>query len=260
MSEDFGDFIWYELMTGDVAAAAGFYGAVTGWNAKVMNMPSMDYTVLEMPGAPVGVGGIMELDARHRAEGIPPNWTGYITVDDVDLCAADVVMMGGALNRQPEDIPGVGRFAVAADPQGAVFIIFAPQPMEEPPPSPGPDAPGSVSWHELMTPDPEAAFGFYSRLFGWERGEAFDMGEMGVYQLFTVHGVMRGGIMKTTPETPTPFWAFYINVEALDAALERVTAAGGTVLNGPVEVPGGSFVAQALDPQGAFFCLLAPRR
>jgi predicted enzyme related to lactoylglutathione lyase len=56
------------------------------------------------------------------------------------------------------------------------------------------------------------------------------------------------------------FWLYYFNVPAIDAALARVSAGGGKVLNGPMEVPGGSWVAQCMDPQGAMFALTAAKR
>ena len=66
--------------------------------------------------------------------------------------------------------------------------------------------------------------------------------------------------MTKTPETTMPHWLYYINVDAVDAAIARVSEAGGKVINGPMEVPGGSWIVQCLDPQGAMFALLAPRR
>ncbi|MCX8998520.1 VOC family protein [Rhizobiaceae bacterium BDR2-2] len=260
MPEDFGQFIWYELMTTDVEAAARFYTALTGWSAKTLSMPSMDYTILELPGQPVGVGGIMELQAIHKAEGIPPNWSGYISVDDVDLCAAELVMLGGSIRRQPEDIPGVGRLAVAADPHGAVFILFALVPEADAPPCATPGVAGTIGWHELLSGPPEEAFPFYEKLFGWKKADTIDMGEMGAYQLFAIGDKVSGGMMQKPADAPMAYWAFYISVPALDAAVETLTAGGGTVVFGPQEVPGGDFIVQATDPQGAYFCLVAPKR
>lgn len=260
MPEDFGQFIWYELMTTDVAAAARFYNAVAGWSAKTLSMPSMDYTILEIPGEPVGVGGIMELQAIHKAEGIPPNWTGYIAVDDVDLCLADLVTLGGHVRRQPEDIPGVGRFAVAADPFGAVFIVFSPIPMENPPPCVEPGKPGTIVWHELLGGEPDVVFPFYEKLFGWQKADVLDMGEFGPYQLVSIDGAVCCGMMKNPCADPMGHWSYYIAVESLDDALARVTEGGGRIVREPREVPGGRWIAQATDPQGAFFCLAADRR
>jgi predicted enzyme related to lactoylglutathione lyase len=87
-----------------------------------------------------------------------------------------------------------------------------------------------------------------------------DMGPMGMYQLFAIGGVPVGGMMTRPPEIPAPFWLYYFNVEAIDAAVKRATDAGGKLVMGPMEVPGGSWIAQCLDPQGVIFAMVAPVR
>jgi predicted enzyme related to lactoylglutathione lyase len=69
-----------------------------------------------------------------------------------------------------------------------------------------------------------------------------------------------GGIFTKPPQTPAPFWLYYFNVDAIDAAAERVKAKGGRIVNGPMEVPNGQWIVQGLDPQDAMFALLAPKR
>jgi predicted enzyme related to lactoylglutathione lyase len=86
------------------------------------------------------------------------------------------------------------------------------------------------------------------------------MGPMGIYQLFRKGDQVIGGMMTKPKEVPFPCWGYYVNVEAIDAALERVKAAGGKVLEGPMEVPGPAWIIQAVDPQGAHFALVAPKR
>src|SRR5205085_9119861 len=102
-------------------------------------------------------------------------------------------------------------------------------------------------------------FAFYSKLFGWTKADAIDMGPMGTYQLFSTGNGPVGGMMTKTPQTPAPFWLYYFNVSGIDAARERVKTAGGKVINGPMEVPGGSWILQGLDPQGAMFALVGPK-
>jgi predicted enzyme related to lactoylglutathione lyase len=113
-----------------------------------------------------------------------------------------------------------------------------------------------VSWHELYTSDAEAALAFYTELFGWRRTESMDMGEMGKYHMFG-RGFPMGGMMKLMPqmEGVPPHWGFYFHVEDVHAGAERVKANGGKVLNGPMEVPGGDWIVNAMDPQGAGFSL-----
>ncbi|NKJ97369.1 VOC family protein [Rhizobium leguminosarum bv. viciae] len=259
MSETHGKFIWCELMTPDTSAAAKFYSSVVGWTTSEMKMEGMPtYTIFEANG--IGVAGLMEFPAELEGKGIPPNWTGYVDVDDVDQSAKDFAANGGSVRRPPEDIPTIGRFAVVADPHGAVICIMTPAPMERPMPELAFDAPGNIGWHELYAGNGEEALAFYSKLFGWTKHSDFDMGPMGVYYLFAHNGRQIGGMMTKPENLPMPFWCYYFIVPTLDAATERLTSGGGKIVHGPMEVPGGSWIIQATDPQGAFFCLVAPKR
>jgi hypothetical protein len=254
---DHGRFVWYELMTPDTAAAKAFYGKVVGWTAQDVPMPGMTYTLLKT--GETQVGGLMGLPEELRAMGVPPNWSGYVAVDDVDAAAEKVKTLGGTVRREPGDIPGVGRFAVVADPQGAVFALFkwlnpgSPAPME-------PRLPGRVGWHELTSSDWEKGFDFYSALFGWKKDEPYDMGAMGTYQIFSdADGGAIGGMMNRPPNVQASYWKYYFNVGDIDAAAERVTSSGGEILHGPAQVPGGAWIIQGLDPQKAMFALLGMR-
>jgi predicted enzyme related to lactoylglutathione lyase len=259
MSSSHGKFVWYELMTTDTKAAEAFYKAVMGWEAQDAGMPDMAYSLLSLGGS--RVGGLMALPDEVRKAGGQPGWLGYVFVDDLAAAVAQVSKAGGKIHRPPADIPGVGSFSVVADPQGAVLALFhgAPAPGQEPPPDPAPGTPGHPGWHELHAGDQEAAFGFYAGLFGWTKADPVDMGAMGIYQIFARGGVMMGGMMTKTAATPAPFWLYYVNVAGIDAAAARVTAAGGKVANGPMEVPGGSWIVQCFDPQGAMFALVGPK-
>lgn len=261
-SETHGKFIWCELMTPDTKAAGAFYSSVVGWTVKDMPMSGdMTYHLFEMgegENCP-GIGGMMDFPPELEGK-MPPNWTGYVAVDDVDETIKEFLTLGGKVQREPEDIPGIGRFAVVADPHGAVLCIMMPLPMDNPPPAIGPEDPGNVGWHELYANDGSEALEFYGKVFGWTLDHDFDMGAMGKYHIFAHDGRAIGGMMTRMEGMPVPFWAYYFNVEAADAAVERITAGGGTVVHGPSEVPGGSWIVQATDPQGAFFCLVAPKR
>ena len=166
--------------------------------------------------------------------------------------------LGGKVVHEPADIPNVGRFAVVTDPQGVHFELFKASSAGSPDASP-PDAPGHVGWNELYAGDMEKVFPFYAEMFGWTKGEAMDMGPMGKYQLFNHGDKSIGGMMTKPPEAPVAFWNFYINVADLDAAVARVTSQGGKIVNGPMQVPGGRWMVQGFDPQGAFFALLGKR-
>lgn len=257
MSAHHGTFGWCELMTTDVAAATEFYRAAIGWSAKEAGIAGRHYIVLS--AGEVSVAGAMEIPQATREAGMRPGWIGYIMVDDVDEIAMRLREGGGTIHRPAEDIPGVGRFAVVSDPQGAVFTLFMPRGMETPPAA-DTSAPGHVGWHELYATDWPAAFAFYSGLFGWTKGDAVDMGPMGTYQLFATGGPAVGGMMNAMESVPHPVWNHYFNVDAIDAGVDRVKNAGGEVLNGPHEVPGGMWIAHCRDPQGASFAILSSRR
>jgi len=247
-----GKFTWYELLTTDTSAAADFYAKVIGWKpvSQASADDSMHYTVFNT--AEGGVAGLMTIPPD--AAGMPPTWAGYVSVDDVDAYAKKFEAAGGAIRRPPDDIPGVGRFAVVADPQGAGLCLFKPASGYQSAP-PDLDGPGYPSWRELMTNDGPTAVYFYMGMFGWEKSTGHDMGPMGVYQLLAYDGEDRMGIMTKPAELPVSMWSFVFRVDGIGAAGERVKAAGGTVLRGPMQVPGGSWVLQVQDPQGAFFSL-----
>lgn len=256
MASPYGSFVWYELMTTDTAAARAFYGHVAGWTAEVTEIAGPPYTLFAAPDGQVA--GMMTLPDDLRAKGVPPCWTGYVGVEDVDASAALAQTLGGSMCCPPMDIPNVGRFATVADPQGAVIALFRwtmPGTTERP----APDAPGRFGWHELLAVDQATAFPFYQRMFGWEKSTPVDMGPMGTYQLFAIGGQDIGGMMSKPPAVPVAHWLYYINVGDIDAAAARVAQGGGQVLNGPMEVPGGTWVAQCQDPQGAMFAMAGKR-
>lgn len=247
-----GMFVWYDAMTTDIDAASAFYGHVLGWEMKDTGRNYILASVGAASTCRSMVAGLMPIPPEARDHGAGPRWTGYIAVADVDAFAKKVKAEGGAVCLPAEDIAGVGRFAVVADPHGAVFIIF--KSKEELPP-PGLDKIGHIGWHELHAGDLETDFAFYSKLFGWTKADAVDMGSMGKYQLFDVHGKMIGGMMTKAAELPSPCWLYYFNVESVRAAVERVKKGGGTIRHGPNQVPGDAWIVQCEDPQGAMFAL-----
>ena len=257
MTKSYGKFVWCELMTTDTEAATTFYGTVIGWKSRGSGIPDRDYSMFTAGERPVA--GLMALPPSAAGSGAKVGWIGYIAVDDVDATAERIKAAGGRLHHGPDEIAGVGRFAVVADPQGAVFALFRPSGAGEGPPAHDP-APGHVGWHELSAANRDTAFDFYAGLFGWTKADAIDTGPMGVYQIFAAGGVATGGLMSRHEPKIPPAWLYYFNVDAIGAAMGRVNDAGGKVLNGPMQVPGGGWIAQCRDPQGGMFALYAPDR
>jgi len=249
------NFFWYDLATSDVEAARKFYCDVVGWGYQDNSQAGQTYGVFTVGGA--GVAGVMPYPDGMK----PPHpvWNGYIAVDDVDAVAAKIKDEGGTIHRGPCDVPGVIRFAVVADPQGAVFLI-AKELDARPMPQPPVGTQGTFGWRELFAADWETDLAFYQKLFGWTKAAAHDMGGHGIYQLFAAGAEPIGGTMNRPAEMPMSWWNYYINVESIDAAKQRVEKAGGSVKMGPMEVPGGQWILQGQDPQGGYFALVALKR
>ena len=266
MANNHGDFIWYELMTSDAAGARDFYAAVIGWDIETNSDAPKDYRMISASDGPVA--GLLPLTADMLAGGAHPCWMGYITVSDVDACAAAIKDAGGSIHMEPWDIEGVGRAAFVADPQGVMFYIMKPTP-----PADNPDAQstsfaadtpmiGHCAWNELSTTDPTAAKAFYGAQFGWVQEGDMDMGPMGKYEFWWdgAKRFMLGAVMPKVPEDPEPHWLYYFRVSDIDDAIGQINAKGGVLREPPTQIPNGSdWSLQAQDAQGAWFGLVGPR-
>ncbi|MGH7714025.1 MAG: VOC family protein, partial [Gemmatimonadaceae bacterium] len=165
-----GRFVWYDLMTKDQEKAIDFYSEVVGWKTEDWPNAPTRYAMWK-PATGKTIGGSVQLPADQQ---VPQHWIGYIAMPNVDDSIAAATKLGATVVSPPQDIPTVGRSAVLADPQGAVFAIFTPE--GDAPGHEGEPEVGEVSWHELYTTDYKAAFDFYSQLFGWEKSREMDMG------------------------------------------------------------------------------------
>jgi predicted enzyme related to lactoylglutathione lyase len=247
-------FAWYELLTTDVAAASDFYGKVVGWGAMDGSTPELAYTVLTAGEVPVG--GLMELPEEGRRQGATPRWVGYVAVDDIDATASQIRRRGGAVLLPPTD-SNIGRVSVVADPQKATFALV--EGLTYGPQQPGGlDELGHVGWHELLAQDRSRIFDFYGELFDWQK----DSGETDAtdfYQLFSSAGQTIGGMLTKLPSVPQPCWLYYFNVDDIGTAARRINDSGGRILQGPIELTDGCWIARCADPQGALFALQGAR-
>lgn len=250
MVNDPGYFAWYELMTTDVAAAATFYRNVIGWGTREVsasNIPYVLFTAAEVP-----VAGLIELPEEGRKMGATPRWTGYVGVRDVNVAVDRIKRLGGAVYVPPTDT-NIGRISVVADPHTATFgIIDRLQVTPQLPTDSG--KPGRIGWHELFATDLDKEVAFYCALFGWQRAQT-ENHLADAYVSLSAGGQVIGGAFTKPPRGSPPFWLFYVNVEDLDAAAERVRVGGGEALPNDVEISGGFWVAHCVDPQGAAFAL-----
>lgn len=241
---------WYELYTSDIDAAQDFYNRIMGWQIADSGTPGMDYRLAK--AGDTMVAGMMQSDGQ------PTAWTIYFAVDDADATFAQAIARGAKELVPPSDIPNTGRFALMTDPYGAAFGILQPLPMEDG--STGGGAfdqarMGTGNWNEVITTDPLGAMEFYSALFGWTISRSMPMGAM-TYHVIAHNGVDIGGAFAF-PGAPM-HWKPYFGVPSAKSSMETVTAAGGTVIRGPDEVPGGAWTIQINDPQGAPLALVGP--
>lgn len=258
-----GHLIWYELMTPDADASKAFYDKVVGWQ---IGEPVAEFQGYRMINRSDGraAGGVLPLTADMQQHGARPTWLGYVGVDDTDAAVASIEEAGGKALMPAFDIPQVGRIAMVADPSGAPFYVMKPIPPEgresEQSDVFSVDQPQHVRWNELATTDPDGAIAFYGKQFGWSQEGDMDMGEMGKYRFIQNRGTTIGAVMPKPPQMPVSAWTYYIGVDDIDRAAEAVKAGGGQIFNGPMEIPGGEYALNALDPQGATFGLVGPRK
>ena len=257
MSNRHGTPIWYELMSTDPLAARRFYGAVVGW--QIDESPpaefAMDYRMLN--AADGAIGGVFTLTDQMRQQGAAPCWMMYLGVDDVDTCVAAISAAGGRVQMPAFDIAGVGRIAMVSDPQGAPFYVMRGASQEQSTAC-DPERAGHGAWHELHAGDGAQALDFYVRQFGWGKSGAMDMGPAGIYQLITIDDRDLGAIM-TDKAFARPAWLVYFRVDGIERAAARIAEAGGKVVHGPMEVPGGGWIVNGVDPEGAMFALTGTR-
>ena len=258
-----GSFIWYELITPDPVGAKAFYDAVVGWDIEPEPAGDIDYRMIRRSDGG-NAGGVFRLTDEMKEHGGRPVWLGYIGVDDVDAMVAAVEGDGGKVMMPPWDIPGVGRLAMVTGPDGAPFYVMRPTPPEGREDAESdvfhPEDAQHIRWNELSSTDPDGALSFYGRHFGWRQEGDMDMGELGKYQ-FLYHGdLMIGAVMPKMPDMPVSMWSYYIGVDDIDRAVEAVKAGGGTLFMEPMQIPGGEYSANGMDPQGAAFGLVGPRK
>lgn len=247
-----GTFCWADLSTTDAAAAKRFYTALFGWDFD--DMPMGDgayYTMFEVGGKPVAA--LYQQDPQQQAQGIPPNWLSYVSVESADRMAERTRSLGGTVMMDPFDVFEVGRMTIIQDPTGAVVALWEPRThigagiVGEP---------NTLCWNELATNDPERAAGFYTRLLDWET-EQQPMGDF-IYTYFKQGDRMNAGMMKSAPEWGAipPHWLAYFAVDDCDGKAAAVTSLGGRILVQPTDVPRVGRFTMAQDPQGAAFAMI----
>ncbi|WP_392750074.1 VOC family protein [Streptomyces sp. LN590] len=233
---------WVELSTPDIAAAKAFYAALFGWRSETdPREEAGGYTL-----AHLGDERVAALSPVYQP-GQPPAWTVSFATEDTDATVDKVTATGGSQLVGPMDVFDQGRFAVVADPTGAVFSLWQGRAFA------GADLlnePGALGWVELVTREADAALSFYPAVFGWT------VTASETYPQWGVDGADFGGMLvmddKFPPEAP-PNWLPYFAVTDVDATAATAQGAGGRLMMPPTSVPGGPRIAVVRDPQGAVF-------
>lgn len=239
-----GRFVWHELVTPAPAEGHKYYNAVFHWKTAHSEQHP-DYTMFATGGERIG-GTVPLTDGA-------PRWLHYIGTPNLEATIEQATTLGATLVEGPTVIADDSRYAVLNDPQGATFALYS---SSRPYGEDRTPRRGEFSWMELAATNANEALHFYCALFGWERTAAHDMGPMGVYYLFGHNGRDIGGAFDKPAGMPGPAaWLGYIRAKDLDSAVAKARAGGGTLINGPMEVPGGDWIAQFSDPQGAMFAV-----
>jgi hypothetical protein len=245
MGHDYGRFVWFELVTSDIEAAKKHYPEVLSWKLMPMEMAGGSYTALVAGEQPVG--GIVS-----APKGVPPHWTSYVSVADVDKSAKKVVTAGGKVLAPAFDVPGVGRMQAVADNQGAAFHLFHSEKED----APAAKGSGAFHWNELLVKDTKAALSFYADVLGYT-SDAMEM-PTGTYHVLKQGESMRGGLMQAPMKDMPNVWLQYVTVDDCDATVERAKRHGCTPLGDAMDVPGVGRFATLEDAQGAVFAVIKP--
>lgn len=243
---------WLDLGSPDTTTAAAFYTAVFGWE-------------FVSAGPDAGGYGFFQLDGRRVAalgplteEGASSAWTVYFRTPDAGATAQEAAKAGGTVRVEAFDVMDAGRMAALTDPGGAEFSVWQPASLKG---LERASDDNTLCWTELHTPDPEAALGFYQRLFGW-RSQRMEAPGMTYRVLSTAEGDQEdtsfGGVAELQQGTDRARWIPYFAVTDADETVDRAGLNGGTVLMPAADIPDVGRIAWLADPFGAPFAVLKP--
>jgi predicted enzyme related to lactoylglutathione lyase len=235
-----GSFCWVDLAAADPEAAKAFYGEVLGWQFE--DLPGTAHALAGVGGRAVAAVGPLPDPS------VTPHFNCFVSVESAEAAAERAAELGGSVLLAPGDVGPAGRMAILADPQGAAFCVWQPGDHVG---AGVVNVPGALTWNDLVTTDIDDAERFYGALFGWTLEAA---SEDPPYEVIHLPSGRPNGGMLVAEEGQPPAWLAYFASEDVVATAARAEAAGAAVVNGPTDVPAGTFVVLR-DPQGAVFCL-----
>jgi predicted enzyme related to lactoylglutathione lyase len=246
-----GKFVWFEHVSTDARKAQSFYADVFGWKVKPFPMGDHAYEmILTGDTLDTMIGGY----SAPGSGGQPSHWVSYVSVEDVDATARAAAANGGRVVEAPSDLPGVGRRARIADPQGAELALLNDTRGDKPD---APATPGRWVWNELHTSDPAKALSFYETVLGFSH-RSMDMGAGGAYHILSRGGADRGGVTTHLPGGARPHWLPYVAVDDPDATIARAKKLGAAVPVAPQDIPGVGRFGVLEDPTGAVLAIMKP--
>lgn len=238
---------WADLLCKNGQSAKDFYTGLFGWTFDDHPAgPGMVYTMFSHQGAPVCAAA----EPGPGQENLPPHWSIYITVDDLEAAVERARAAGGTVLMDPFDVLDVGRMAIVQDQQGAFVRLWYPLKHAG---AGKLNEPGAISWFELATTDPASASAFYSQVLGAEC--APDPDTPFEYTLVKVAGNPVAGILQIGEDwgPVSPNWGIYVGVEDVDATVSSARDLGGSVVVEPRDIEQFARFAVLRDPDGAVF-------
>ena len=240
-----GKFIWYDLMSTDVAAVKEFYGQLFGWEFDNGGDVNTAYTVIKHDGK--SIGGIFALD-RSKSKAEHSQWISFLSVENMESAVKYIQTNKGKIYTDPFDLPDRGRVAVAIDPQGALLALVQSSSGDTKDEEPVYD---EWLWTELWTNNVDASLSFYKGMIGYENKVFMTQAETKYYVLRN-EDEARAGVVKIMLEGVTPNWMPYIAVEDPSKIVSRVEELGGKIILDQEGIA-GSTAAIIADPSGAVF-------
>ncbi|RAM36903.1 VOC family protein [Arthrobacter globiformis] len=254
-----GELCWTDVQTPDVAAAKAFYAAVFGWRYE--DLPTPDGRSYAKAFLDDDVVATVAPQPQQGDAQRPAQWNIYFATDDARSTAEEADHAGGSVQFGPEDIGDTGSMVFVEPPGGGATGVWQ---AGTHPGSGRHNEPGAFAWAELLTPEPQAAVGFFQQLFGHAVTE-YPQDDGGTYTTLMVNGAEVAGIAPAPQEDDdedrdgepgSRGWQVYFGVSSVKEAVLSAVAAGAEVLVEPEFDDDGGIIATLKDPQGGVFSVL----
>jgi hypothetical protein len=246
-----GKFVWFEHVSRNAKQAQEFYGEVLGWKVKTFPMGNAGYEmILTGDTWDTMIGGYAAPEGDRKAS----HWVATVSVEDVDAATSAAAANGGKVLDVPSDLPGIGRRARIADPQGAELGLLTDARGDK---SDAPAMFGGWLWNELHTTEPARALTFYEKVVGFSH-HSMDMGPGERYHILSRNGVDRGGVTGHLLGGAPPQWLPYVSVDDVDATIARAGKLGARIQVGAEDIPGIGRFGVLEDPTGAVLAIMKP--